>query len=83
METKGGHNNKAYVCLYECIGTAFLLFGLNCGYVSGNDSVGYKEDVVVIVLLGCIVHFGAISGGHFNPAVTVGVLIREGLDKLP
>lgn len=41
METKGGHNNKAYVCLYECIGTAFLLFGLNCGYVSGNDSVGY------------------------------------------
>lgn len=28
--------------------------------------------------MGSIVHFGDVTGGHFNPAVTLGVLIREG-----
>jgi glycerol uptake facilitator-like aquaporin len=31
--------------------------------------------------LGSIVHFGGITGGHFNPAVTLGVLIREGRES--
>ena len=26
--------------------------------------------------------FGAVSGGHFNPAVTIGVLLREGIPLL-
>ena len=35
-----------------------------------------------IALFSCILIFGELSGGHFNPAVTLGVFIKEGVDKM-
>lgn len=81
MEVPEGHRNKVFVCLYEALGTCVLLMAVNCGAVSGNDFVGYQSLVVAITLLGVIIIFGPITGGHFNPAVTLGVFIKEGPAK--
>ena len=78
MEVVGGEKNKLTVCLFEALGTCFLLMAINCGADSGNDTIGYQAEVVAITILGSIIIFGPITGAHFNPAVTIGVLIREG-----
>lgn len=71
MEVPGGKENKGLVCLYEFLGTAGLLMAVNwCSGVHGVASM-------LFVLLYC---FGSISGGHFNPAVTAAVLVREMFD---
>ena len=73
MEVPTGKNNKAIVCLYEALGTAFLINSVNW---SGNP-------VAIPITLFCnIVIFGDITGGHFNPAVTLAVFVREGKDKM-
>jgi hypothetical protein len=41
MEIPGGEKNKKLVCLYEVLGTCFLLVAINWGSDSGNDSIGY------------------------------------------
>ena len=74
--------------LAEFIGTMFLVIlgdGVCCN-VSLNKS-GMKGAGVVHILIGwgmavmvpafC---FGAMSGSHFNPAVTIGAAIRGGMD---
>jgi hypothetical protein len=37
MEVPGGEKNKILVCLYEALGTCFLLIAINWGCDSGND----------------------------------------------
>lgn len=72
MEVLGGTNNKLAVCFVEMLGTMFLLIGVNWGGTSGNEpaSVGFT-------IMACAQMFGPISGGHFNPAVTMGMFIKE------
>ena len=41
MEVPGGEKNKKMVCLYEALGTCFLLIAINWGCDSGNGSIGY------------------------------------------
>jgi hypothetical protein len=41
MEVPGGKNNKLIVCLYEALGTCFLLIAINWGSDSGNSVIGY------------------------------------------
>ena len=31
MDVPGGYANKGYICLFEAIGTAFLLIAINIG----------------------------------------------------
>jgi glycerol uptake facilitator-like aquaporin len=38
MEVPGGHENKVIVLIYEMIGTALLLIGVNNGVDLGNGS---------------------------------------------
>lgn len=70
MEVPGGSENKGFVCLFEAVGTAILILGIN---MSGGNAL-----CVGLFLLMGIAMLGPISGGHFNPAVSLGVLFKEG-----
>ena len=70
MEVEGGHDRKMLVAFYELIGTAIFVYMI---IVSTGDPFA-----VPLALFAMIVIFGGITGGHFNPAVTLGVYIHEG-----
>ena len=56
------------VFLYEAFGT--MLFVYSIMLTTQPISIAFS-------LFASIVLFGAITGGHFNPAVTMGVYISE------
>ena len=55
--------------MYEALGTAILL----CIY---NMTGGKSEGLGIGLFIGVAV-LGPVSGGHFNPAVTLAVFIKE------
>jgi MIP family channel proteins len=68
--------------LAELIGTLFLVFFITSVvtlYVSTGAQAQFGTDMAVVglvqglTLFGMIAIFGAVSGGHFNPAVTLAV----------
>jgi len=81
MEVPGGKRNKLVVLLYELLGTCSLIYSVN---MSANfQGGGNFQAIAVGLMLTCNIMFlGGISGGHFNPAVTLAVLIKEGRRKL-
>lgn len=69
--------------LAELIGTFLLVFFIASVvilFVATGEQAQFGSDFAVVglvhafVLFGLIVMFGIVSGGHFNPAVTLGVL---------
>jgi len=72
--------NMVYVMLYEAIGTCIFTFGIN---MSVDFSNNFKADPMSVGLLYFvnICFLGVLSGGHFNPAVSLGVLIKEGRQR--
>lgn len=73
MEVPGGFNNKFFVLMSELIGTAFVMMAVNWGGV--QDATPQCVGLTVFILIQI---FGQISGGHFNPAVTLAFLFKEG-----
>lgn len=67
MEVSGATNYKPTVFFMEFFGT-FL-------FVSGACTGNYMS--IPFSLFASILIFGSITGGHFNPAVSLGVYIKE------
>src|SRR3954463_3642448 len=70
--------------LAELIGTLLLVFFITSVvvlFVSTGAQAQFGSDFAVIglvhafLLFGLIVMFGVVSGGHFNPAVTLAALV--------
>ena len=61
-----GHDRKAIVCFCEFIGTALFIFGI-------IEVAPVLPIAIPFMLLASVVIWGDVTGGHFNPAVTLGV----------
>jgi glycerol uptake facilitator-like aquaporin len=67
MELDHGIKFRREVCIYECAGTALLVYAVN---VSKADPVAICFSLFTAIMIG-----GPVSGGHYNPAVSCGVFI--------
>ena len=65
-------NNVKIVLLNEFLGTMFLPVAYNW------SSTGSQPEAVGLMYLLLYIQFGGVSDGHFNPAVTLGVLLSSG-----
>lgn len=64
--------------IYEFIGTFFLVFTV--GMVAYNSNVGLWAPLAIGSILAVMVFAGGhISGGHYNPAVSLAVFMRKRL----
>jgi len=68
MEVAGSDKRAHIVFLYELIGTALFVYSI----LLTNNAIS-----IAFSLFASIIIFGSITGGHFNPAVTLGVYIKE------
>ena len=57
------------VALYELLGTAFIMYAVVV--TNGSYSAGISITLAMMVIA------WNVSGGHFNPAITVGVYVSE------
>src|SRR5579885_2349241 len=65
--------------IYEFIGTFFLVFTVAMTVMEPN-SAGLLAPLAIGSVLGVMVFAGGhISGGHYNPAVSLSVFLRGGL----
>src|ERR1700749_549985 len=65
--------------LAEFIGTFFLVLTIGCTVI-GHGAGPFAPLAIGSVLMVMIFAGGHISGGHFNPAVTLGVWLRGKCD---
>lgn len=73
MEVDKGSQNKVIVCIYEAIGTGFLLWSIAMqGPAETFGKFGVAFMVFALILIG-----GPVTGMHVNPAVTLGVFISN------
>jgi glycerol uptake facilitator-like aquaporin len=72
MELRSGKRNKQIVCLYEAIGTGFVVYTSLMGKVSIEPNCA-----VVFTIFALILVIGPVTGAHFNPAVTLAVYIQN------
>ncbi len=76
---------KIKACIAEFIGTFALIF-IGVGAIASNSLIGGQSGLVAIALAHgltiavMVSATAAISGGHLNPAVTIGLLCAKKID---
>ena len=70
MEVPKHENKWILVPVYEMLGTSLFIYSI---LVSHSNPLA-----VVVGLFSSIIIFGGITGGHFNPAVSIGVYLSNG-----
>ena len=78
MEKNHGNENKLNIFIAEFVGTTILSLSLNCAWTSNN--LFNTEAYFLYIMTGCCLYacfyiFSPVSGGHFNPAISVAVYI--------
>ncbi|MGI5183473.1 MIP/aquaporin family protein [Dactylosporangium sp. CA-152071] len=68
------HKHAAYIT--EIIGTFFLVFTVGTSVLTGTPLAPLAIGAVLMVM---VYAGGHVSGGHYNPSVTTGVLVRRKL----
>ena len=68
MEVANSANRLPLVFLYEMFGTMLFIYSI----LLTNNPISISFSLFASIIL-----FGSITGGHFNPAVTLGVYIKE------
>ena len=69
------HKYAAYVT--ELIGTFFLVFTVGASVLIGSPLAPLAIGAILMVM---IYAGGHISGGHYNPSITMGVLVRRRIE---
>ena len=69
-------NFRSYVV--EFIGTFFLVFTVGCVLLLGGDGV-INAIAIGFALMIMVYAGGFVSGGHYNPAVTLAAVMRKAL----
>ena len=69
METDHGRHSKFLVMFYELLGTCLFVYGI----IMTNMWQSIPFSLFASVLI-----FGGVTGGHFNPAVSIGVFLSLG-----
>ena len=68
MEVDNADKNIGRIFLCEIIGTGLFIYGI----MLSNNPVTFAFSLFASIMI-----FGGITGGHFNPAVSLGVFISE------
>lgn len=68
--------------MIEMIGTGILMVCFNLSKRDEKGNTGYDPVIVSLTVFILSAVFGNVSGGHFNPAISVAVLIFEGLKNI-
>jgi len=79
-DPRANFNSLATVSILfsEFIGTAILLIVVNWSAASGEKGgVSFQPFAIALTIFALIVQLGPISGGMFNPAVTLGLYIKK------
>lgn len=72
-------------CLVEFIGTFFLVLTVGCTVFSGVNGI-IPAIAIGVILMAMVYAGGHVSGGHYNPAVSMAAAVRGALpwrDMLP
>lgn len=71
MDSPLAWKNKKHICVYEFVGTAFLTLMINITKDMGSHAL----PAITLVVMCFVMIIGPVSGGHVNPAITIGQFI--------